>query len=110
MIEGSSIALACDACGWGVVTTNYNRPLSDEKAYAVFIDSLSVARGQAISGLSVELGLGVLKARRILDNALPVAEAVTATEVRRLHRLLSPRGMRIRTVPAFPWPFDDPLH
>ena len=108
--EGLSLVVTCGNCDWSVVTTNYNHPIFDEEKYTVFIRAMSVDRKKAMSGLSVALGLGILKARGVVDNALPVAEAVTATEVYRLHRTLAARGMKIRTVPAFPWQLDDPPH
>jgi len=105
--EDTCTGVRCLRCDYvGAVTTNPNRPVFDNVAYSIWIESDSTDRLQVYARVGNALGIGARAARSLLDAGRPVRTELQALEVKRWYHVFRELGFRIRIEPEFPWRLD----
>ncbi|GAJ91943.1 hypothetical protein A6U85_14550 [Agrobacterium sp. 13-626] len=102
-VQGMSLNVTCNNCGWTVATTNRDHAAFDETTYTVRLDRADRLRSKTILDVSTVLGIGVIQARLVVDQDLPVAQAVTATSAMLLRDAFVKRGLQVVVEPPLPW-------
>ncbi|QND46347.1 hypothetical protein HB780_11920 (plasmid) [Rhizobium lusitanum] len=69
----------------------------------VRLDRADRLRSKTILDVSMVLGIGVIQARLVVDQDLPMAQAVTATSAMRLRDAFVKRGLQVVVEPPLPW-------
>jgi hypothetical protein len=94
--QGLSVYRRCPNCGWAIATTNTRHPGYNPAGYTVFVISSPHERDMDASRLAVALRLGGPAALEVLERHQPIAEAISAIDLRDLHAALASQWKQSR--------------
>lgn len=101
-----SLNVTCSNCSWMVSTTNQNHAAFDQTEYTVRLLPSPPLRKEAIISVAAVMNISVDDARERIDEDLPLASDLNATEAILLRKEFSLRGIEVEFDPPLRWKAD----
>lgn len=103
-VEGSTLTITCDHCGYSIARTKMNPIYEDRTAYSLYLAKGNTTSKDSLRAVSRVAGCNYLAAKKLFATDNPLIFAGKAPEVLEKIRLLHDAGVRTRVEPEFPYP------
>lgn len=102
-VEGSSLVIECQECGWSIATSHIDPIYEDETIYSISTGPNSTTSKEALKAVSRIVGGNFISAKRLLETpGSPLIEG-KAPVIKECLEALACAGVDFDVKPAFPF-------
>jgi hypothetical protein len=102
-VEGSTLIISCEKCGWSIATTYIDPIYEDEKSYMLLMGQDAPISKEALKVVSTLVEVNFIQAKELLKSPGAKVLEGKAPEIKKAIEKLSSAGVPFRVHPDFPY-------